>query len=219
METYIFVLHLAKIQYGLAQSLVRYIAGLCKIGLDLAHSFTWFWSNLQAMDVEKVRQAVGAIMKAQFDILEAYFRPGTEFVIIQNVDSAHTLHEAGCIPLSTRFGPARAVIDDVGARMHPPDASGEISPFTRYEYRSLRVHLLRGVGAPHAEMVACHRVRLDFCLRTAGRGHHYTTRAFAEPDELHRQAGEVEAAERLGEDFNFAAQWKAPCTSDAQTPC
>ncbi|RYP64482.1 hypothetical protein DL770_009195 [Monosporascus sp. CRB-9-2] len=251
IETYTSVLHLAKIQYDLAQSLVRYIAGLCKIRLGPAHPFTRFWSNLQAMGVE-----------------QAYFRPGAEFLIIQNVDSARTLHEAGCIPLSSaeaiilrtiqqrrldtqrpgaddficwakliialllirnaRFGPARAVIDDVGARMHLLDASNEISLFTRYEYRSLRVHLLRGIGAPHAEMVACHRERLDFCLRTVGPGHHYTTRAFAELDELHRQTGEVEAAERLREDFDFAAQWEAvcrkeeeqaACTSETKTSC
>ncbi|RYP05055.1 hypothetical protein DL764_004074 [Monosporascus ibericus] len=256
IETYTSVLHLAKIQYDLAQSLVRYIAGLCKIRLGPAHPFTRFWSSLQAMGVEQIRQAVGVIKNAQFDIFEAYFRPAAEFLIIQNVDSARTLHEAGCIPLSTaeaiisrtiqqrrldtqrpgaddficwakliialllirnaRFGPARAVIDDVGAHMHLPDASNEISLFTSYEYRSIRVHLLRGVGAPHAEMVAALRERLDFCLRTVGPGHHYTTRAFAELDELHRQTGEVEAAERLREDFDFAAQWEAVCRKEEQ---
>ncbi|RYP75005.1 hypothetical protein DL771_002653 [Monosporascus sp. 5C6A] len=40
-------------------------------------------------------------MNAQFDIFEMYFRPGAEFLIIQSVDSARTLHEAGCIPLSS----------------------------------------------------------------------------------------------------------------------
>ena len=272
IETYTSVLHLARIELALAHSLVRYLAGLCRIRLGARHPFARFWAALQAMGPAQVRQAVGAVTQAQFALLEDYFAPGAEFLIIQNVDSARTLREAGCIPLSSaesiierairqrrldtarpgaddfvcwarivlalvffrdgRHDLANAVVDDVGAcirafndpRRAPRAPGDEITLFTEYEYRSMRVHILRARvadadanggdgGAAHRDLAACLRERLDFCLNAGGVGatHHYTTRAFAELEHLYQQAGDIEAAERLRADFDFAAQWEEVC--------
>ena len=228
------------------------------------------------MGPAQVRRAVGAVTQAQFALLEEYFAPGAEFLIIQRVDSARTLREAGCIPLSAaesiiegavrrrRLDAARpgaddfvcwarivlalvffragrrdlagAVLDAVGARIlevndtpEPPPPGHEITLFTQHEYRSMRAHILRArladaeagdgdrdgdhLGAARADLAACLRERLDFCVgnQGIGPGHHYATRAFAELDELYRRGGDVAAADRLRADFDFAAHWEEVC--------
>ncbi|EMR65916.1 hypothetical protein MGN70_000273 [Eutypa lata] len=276
IETYTSVLRLARIEHALAHSLVRYIAGLCRIRLGPGHPLARFWAGLLAMGLPQVRQAIGAVVRVQYDLFDAYFAPGAEFLIVQNVDAARTLHESGCIPLSSaetiiaraiqqrcrpspdgspprpgaddfvcwarlvlallyirdgRCDLAAPVIDDVGRQIYaaerkqqqqqqkqpPPPPGEEISLFTQNEYHTMRVHLLRGSGAPSASLAAGLRERFDFCLRTSGPSNHYTTRAFDELDELYRgPAGDVAAAERLRADFDFAVQWDEVCRREEE---
>ena len=284
IETYTSVLHLTQVDPTLGASLVRYLAGLCRIRLGAGHPFARFWAALQAMGPAQVRRAVGAVTQAQFALLEEHFRPGAEFLIIQNVDSARTLREAGCIPLAAaeaiieravrrrrlaadrpgandfvcwarivlslvffragRRDRAAPVLDAVGVHIRevsaasaPPAPGDGITLFTQHEYRSMRAHMLRArladaeaaaawnedrseignvevdPGAARADLAACLRERLDFCVGSPGigPGHHYATRAFAELDELYRRAGDVAAAERLRADFDFAARWEEVC--------
>ncbi|KAK7752618.1 hypothetical protein SLS62_005387 [Diatrype stigma] len=308
IETYTSILQLARVEHALARSLVRYLAGLCRIRLGPCHPLARFWAGLLAMGLPQVRRAVGAVVRAQFDLFEAYFAPGAEFLIIQNVDAARTLHESGCIPLSSaeaiidraiqqrrRVGAARPGADDfvcwarlilamlyirdgrcdlaapvieaVGQRVRaqqeqvremelelelelevgagekeqrrlpnpnskpraPAITGEEISLFTQNEYYTMRVHLMRGMsgaggGAPPGALAAALRERFDFCLRTSGPGHYYTTRAFAELDELYRNGGsgdaapgpDLAAAERLRADFDFAVQWDEVCRREEE---
>ncbi|KAI1856472.1 uncharacterized protein JN550_013803 [Neoarthrinium moseri] len=92
IETLITHLALSKDRPDLADSILRYISGLCQICLGPAHPYSRLWTSLRCLGIDQVRKSAAVIIKAQMASYETYFAPEAEFMVCQQVDTARQVH-------------------------------------------------------------------------------------------------------------------------------
>ncbi|KAH6660934.1 Clr5 domain-containing protein [Truncatella angustata] len=92
IETYTTLMYLSVHRLDLAESILRYLAGLCRAYLGPAHPFSRLWTNLISLGMERLRQAAAVIIKSQLTLLATYFKPDAEFLLNQRVDTARQAH-------------------------------------------------------------------------------------------------------------------------------
>jgi hypothetical protein len=140
IETYQSVLTLSQAKFDLAESVLGYIAGLCKIRLGPTHPYTRLWSGLRSVGMGQTRQVAAVILKAQLGMFEEFFDPTAEFMLIQNVDSARQLHCHGNLSIedaeatilkANRQREAKALPDTMVSRAsclndHPFKSNGHV---------------------------------------------------------------------------------------------
>lgn len=99
IETYTTFLYLAVHRADLAETMIRYIASLCRICLGPAHPFTRIWGSLALLGMEQLRQASGVVLKTNLAMLTTYFKPDVEFLLNQRVDTARQAHCFGSLSI------------------------------------------------------------------------------------------------------------------------
>lgn len=100
IETYQSILTLSQARFDLAESVLGYIAGLCRIRLGPTHPYTRLWSGLRSVGMGQARQIAATVLKAQLGMFGDFFDPTAEFMLIQNVDSSRQLHCYGTLSMA-----------------------------------------------------------------------------------------------------------------------
>ncbi|KAI0131880.1 Clr5 domain-containing protein [Xylariales sp. AK1849] len=124
IETYNAMLSLSEARYDLAESVIGYIVGLCRVVLGPSHPFTRLWTCLGASGMGMARQAAVVIVKSQLALLTTYFSPNAEFILIQQVDSARQLHEFGNLSMSDA---ERSIMDAIEKKQWKSDPDENVS--------------------------------------------------------------------------------------------
>lgn len=99
IETYSIFLRLSLERRDLAELILRYIAGLCRVCLGPSHPFSRLWASLMALGMDQIRAAAATVIKAQLGVLETYFAKDAEFLINQRIDTARQAHCFGSLSI------------------------------------------------------------------------------------------------------------------------
>ncbi|KAI1854471.1 hypothetical protein JX265_007659 [Neoarthrinium moseri] len=98
------ILQLGGVGPELAESLLRYVAGLSQIKLGPAHPFTRLWTVLVGMGLPQIRQAAFALMTAHMDVIRANTEPGQRFRTIADVHITRRLARFAGMPIQAANG-------------------------------------------------------------------------------------------------------------------
>ncbi|KAK7984778.1 hypothetical protein PG988_002400 [Apiospora saccharicola] len=88
------VLKFLQVDKEIGRVFLRWIIGLSRIRLGDTHPLTVFFSTMEKMEVEEIRGlAVDAILKAQFDVVSKFYRPGHTTQISHRINNVRKLFE------------------------------------------------------------------------------------------------------------------------------
>lgn len=109
-----------------------------------------------------------------------------------------------------KFDQAGAILDEVAPYVESPTSG--VTLFTNNEYYNIRCQLISEIeGATYEEIKATFENRLKFCLDNVGSKHPFTSRAIAELDWQYGLQNDVEASNKLHEEFDFESSWDSIC--------
>lgn len=100
IETYSTIVYLTSKLPDLAETILRYIAGLCHVSLGPYHPYTRLWGALRSLGIEQIRRLAAVVIQAQLNEFETWFDPGAEFLCIQRIDAARQTHCYGSLSLA-----------------------------------------------------------------------------------------------------------------------
>ncbi|KAK7914885.1 hypothetical protein PG985_012588 [Apiospora marii] len=107
------VLKLMRIGKDLGRVFLRWITGLSRIRLGNSHPLTVLYATMEKMEVEQLRGlAVDAILKAQFDVVSKYHRPGHVSQVSHRLVAVRKLCEQRALSFPSLQQPVTTCIDD-----------------------------------------------------------------------------------------------------------
>ncbi|KAK9417632.1 putative Clr5 domain-containing protein [Seiridium unicorne] len=99
IETYTTFLFLSLNRLDLAETILRYLVGLCRVCLGPVHPYTRIWSSLLSLGMEKLRGAAALVIKTQLAMLTTYFNHDATFLLNQRIDTARQACCFGSLPI------------------------------------------------------------------------------------------------------------------------
>lgn len=116
--THHFVLKFLQIGNEISRSFLRWITGLSRIRLGNSHPLTVLFATMEMMEVEQIRGlAVDAILKAQFDVVSKFYRPGHVTQMSHRVNTIRRLFEQRTLSFPS-MPQASTTCDDDDTRDH-----------------------------------------------------------------------------------------------------
>jgi hypothetical protein len=108
------------------------------------------------------------------------------------------------------FEQASAYLDEVEPYVRSP--LEDLTLFTTYEYYNQRCGIAKDhPGTTYEEIKAAFEARLAFARDNAGLNHSFTSIAVAELDWQYGLVNDVEASNKLHDEFDFESSWDVLC--------